>query len=207
MAMKLRRTQPRWAAYLHSWFVLILCVASVQAQSNALIPNPATPAWFQFEDGQPYYMCAPNDPEDFLYRGTRNADGTRTGDQMDLIDKMTGTGANAMYMQIIRSHGGDGDSTHNPFENSDPSQPLDQDILDQWETWFDAMGNAGIAIVLIIYDDAPGFGSRPILHRRWNAISWSRSSIDLNITIRSFGWWRRSTMRGTHPPASPILHL
>lgn len=36
----------------------------------------------------------------------------------------------------VRSHGGDGSSTQNPFIDSDPSKGLDQDILNQWENWF-----------------------------------------------------------------------
>ena len=67
---------------------------------------------------------------------------------------MTGTGANGIYFQIIRSHGGDGTWSHNPFIDSDPSQDLDQDILDQWETWFTAMDDAGIAIYAFFFDDS-----------------------------------------------------
>ncbi len=91
-------------------------------------------------------MCGPGDPEDFLYRGARNSDGTRFGDQMELINKLAGTGANSIYFQIIRSHGGQGNPDHNPFIDSDPNLGLDQEILDQWETWFTAMEEAGILI-------------------------------------------------------------
>jgi hypothetical protein len=99
-------------------------------------------------------MCGPGDPEGFLYRGTRNPDGTRSGDQMVLINKLSGTGANCIYLMAVRSHGGDGDATQNPYVDSDLSKGLDQDILDQWETWFTAMDNNGIVIFFIFYDDS-----------------------------------------------------
>ena len=102
----------------------------------------------------PFYMCGPGDPEDFLYRGTRQSNGTRNGgDQMTIINAVKNSGANSLYMQAVRSHGGDGDRTQNPFEGSNPSNPLDQDILNQWEDWFDQMDNNGIVIYFFFYDD------------------------------------------------------
>ncbi|HIE53447.1 MAG TPA: hypothetical protein EYP85_16975 [Armatimonadetes bacterium] len=35
-------------------------------------------------------MCGPGDPEDFFYRGQLNPDGTRRGDQRELIRKLKG---------------------------------------------------------------------------------------------------------------------
>ncbi|HUW81514.1 MAG TPA: hypothetical protein VMZ31_01810 [Phycisphaerae bacterium] len=101
------------------------------------------PQWLKRHGGGPFFMCGPGDPEGFLYRGTRNPDGTRNGDQMALIEKLKGTGANCVYLMAVRSHGGDGDSTHNPFVDSDPTRGLDQDILNQWEAWFVEMANRG----------------------------------------------------------------
>ncbi len=129
------------------------------APTGSIVVDPNHPAWFKYEGGGPFFTCGPGDPEDFLYRGTRLANGTRSGDQMTLINKVVGTGANCIYMQIVRSHGGDGDSSHNPFVDSNINNPLDQDILNQWETWFTAMDSAGITIFLIFYDDgAQPFG-------------------------------------------------
>lgn len=100
-------------------------------------------------------MCGPGDPENFLYRGTRNPDGTRAGgDQLEIINKLEATGANSIYFAVIRSHGGDGDSTHNPFIDSDPNQGISTAILDQWETWFTEMDSHGIVIFLVFYDDS-----------------------------------------------------
>ena len=114
----------------------------------------ATNLYEDDQDGGPFFMCGPGDPEDFLYRGTRNPDGTRNGDQISLINKLTGTGANSIYFQAIRSHGGDGKADHNPFNGSDPVQGVNVTILDQWETWFTEMDDNGIVIYFFFYDDA-----------------------------------------------------
>ena len=126
-----------------------------------IMPDPETPVWLVYNrdanaDGglDPCVLCGPGDPEGFLYRGVRQPGGARDGDQAAIIAKMAGTGANTIYLQIIRSHGGDGDATHNPFLNSDPAKGLDQAILQQWDGWFSAMNDAGIAILLFFYDDS-----------------------------------------------------
>lgn len=110
--------------------------------------------WLERPDGGDLYLCGPGDPEDFLYRGDELPDGTRAGDQMELIRKLSGSGANSVYLMAIRSHGGDGDASHNPFLNHDPAMPLNTAVLDQWEMWFKAMDEAGIVIYLFLYDDS-----------------------------------------------------
>ncbi len=129
-------------------------LAFAQTPAGQIVVDPAHPAWFKYHEGGPFYMCGPGDPEGFLYRGTRNPDGTRNGDQMALINKLAGTGANCIYLMAIRSHGGDGDATQNPYIDSDLSKGLDNDILNQWETWFTAMDSNGIVIFFIFYDDS-----------------------------------------------------
>lgn len=99
-------------------------------------------------------MCGPGDPEGFLYRGRLQPDGTRDGDQMALIEKLAGTGANCIYLMAVRSHGGDGDATHNPFTGHDPSRGLNPAALGQWETWFEKMDANGIVIYFFFYDDS-----------------------------------------------------
>ncbi len=122
-----------------------------------LVADPANPAWLvRFSpDGEhkPFFMCGPGDPEGFLYRGTLRPDGTRDGDQIKLIEKLKPTGANCIYLMAVRSHGGDGGSTENPFVDHDPAKPLNDKLLDQWETWFAAMDEAGIVIYFFLYDD------------------------------------------------------
>lgn len=133
--------------------------------SGHLVANSSNPRWLFYDtngDGvgdKPHFMCAPGDPEDFLYRGARNADGTRSGDQGSIINSLksnlgNGKPANGIYMQIVRSHGGDGSADHNPFIDSNPSNGLDNDILNQWDTWFSDMDSAGIVIYLFFWDDS-----------------------------------------------------
>ena len=126
-----------------------------------IIVDPNSKSWLAYNrdsngDGKKdsCFICGPGDPEGFLYRGTRNSDGTRNGDQMTLINKLKETGANSIYLMAVRSHGGDGDSTQNPFIDSDPTKGFDDDILNQWETWFSEMDNNGIIIFFFFYDDS-----------------------------------------------------
>ncbi len=119
-------------------------------------------------DGQldPFFLCGPGDPEGFLYRGKRNPDGTRNGDQMKLINKLKKYGGNSIYTIAVRTHGGDAwksktdepkiypDDLHNPWINQNPKNGLNDKIIDQWEIWFDEMDRNGIVIYFFIYDDA-----------------------------------------------------
>lgn len=154
-AMKDQR-HPIWCvvASVFSAFIGSCPLSHAAALAGQIVVNPDNPAWLKYHQGSPFFMCGPGDPEGFLYRGTRNPDGTRTGDQMTLIDKLKGTGANAIYLMAVRSHGGDGDATHNPFVNNDPARGINMAVLDQWETWFTEMDNHGIVIFLFFYDDA-----------------------------------------------------
>jgi hypothetical protein len=123
------------------------------APSLRIIVDPDNPRWLKHEGNGPFFMCGPGDPEDFLYRGTLNTDGTRDGDQVAIIDKLKATGANSLYFQAIRTHGGDGDETHNPFIDHDPAKGINGAVLDQWETWFNEMDGNGILIFFFFYDD------------------------------------------------------
>ncbi|MFQ6042225.1 MAG: hypothetical protein ACE5PV_15320 [Candidatus Poribacteria bacterium] len=128
-------------------------VVKVEPQPGQIIVDPDYPQWLKRKDDGPFFMCGPGDPEDFLYRGALNSDGTRNGDQMALIDKMKGTGANCIYLMAVRSHGGDGDRTHNPFVDNEPDRGINMKTLDQWETWFTEMDDNGIVIFFFFYDD------------------------------------------------------
>jgi len=139
--------------------VLALLGGSIAADlSRAQVPGqiivaPENPAGLIREDGSPFFLCGPGDPEDFLFRGNEQADGTRDGDQDELIAKLAASGANAIYVQAVRSHGGDGDSSHNPFVDHNPANGLDDDILAQWNGWFEALDDAGVVTFFIFYDD------------------------------------------------------
>ncbi len=121
---------------------------------DRIVVDPDRPARLMRKGGSSVFIAGPGDPEDFLYRGTLREDGTRDGDQMALIRKVAATGANCIYMQVIRSHGGDGDETHNPFIGHDPAKGLNEAVLDQWETWFTTMDEADVCIYLFVYDDS-----------------------------------------------------
>ncbi|MEM9058192.1 MAG: DUF4038 domain-containing protein, partial [Pseudomonadota bacterium] len=129
-------------------------VALAAPLPGQIVTDDDNPSWLRYEGGGPFFLASPGDPEDFLYRGSRNGNGTRNGDQDAIIAKLSPTGANGIYMQIIRSNGGDGNDTHNPFVNNEPSQGLNEAVLAQWDGWFTAMDSAGIVIYLFFYDDS-----------------------------------------------------
>lgn len=129
-------------------------VLDADPMADQITVDRKSPSWLVRRGGRPFFMCGPGDPEDFLYRGKLNADGTRNGDQTALIRKLAGTGANCIYMIAVRSHGGDGDPTHNPFTANDPGKGPNARVLDQWEQWFTEMDSGGISIFLIVYDDS-----------------------------------------------------
>ena len=60
--------------------------------------------------------------------------------RIDLIGK---SGANAFHFQMTRMRRcnikDEGDDTHSPFIDHDPSKPLDEKVLDQWDGWLDAL--------------------------------------------------------------------
>ncbi len=129
-------------------------VLDADPMADQITVDSRCPSWLGTRSGRPFFICGPGDPEDFLYRGKRNPDGTRDGDQVQLIRKLACTSANCIYMTAILSHGGDGDATQNPFLDSDPAKGLNDRVLDQWEQWFTEMDRNGIAIFLTIYDDS-----------------------------------------------------
>ncbi len=145
-----------------SMIVLAGFGCSTNPLPGTIVVDPQHPAWLTRAHGKPLFMCGPGDPEGFLYRGHLRPDGTRDGDQMELIQKLAGTGANCIYLMAVRSHGGDGDRTHNPFIDHDPKKPLNPRVLDQWDTWFTAMDREGIIIFFFLYDDGSApFGKLP----------------------------------------------
>ena len=96
-----------------------------------IIVSPSNPSWLSYEGGGPHFLAGAGDPEDFLYRGVLNDDGTRNGDQSKIIEKLKRSGANGIYFEVVRSHGGDGENTHNPFIDHAPDKGLNYSILDQ----------------------------------------------------------------------------
>jgi len=136
---------------------VLLCslaqTSAAQALPGQVVRDPAHPQWLMRAGGEHLFLAGPGDPEAFFYRGTRLPDGTRDGDQDAMIDTLIEHGGNAIYIEAVRSHGGDGPSDHNPFVDSDPSLGLDADILDQWEGWLSRFDDAGITVLFFVYDD------------------------------------------------------
>ncbi|MEM7246081.1 MAG: thrombospondin type 3 repeat-containing protein [Acidobacteriota bacterium] len=147
---------------------LVTSTALAQPHVGQVIEDPDRPGVLMRHEGGHVYVCAPGDPEDFLYRGTQNPDRTRNGDQVDIINRMIEHGGNGMYLQAVRSHGGDGDNTHQPFLGGDSDDGLEPAVVDQWEEWFDLMDDNEIVMYLIFYDD----GSTP--HGTGNAVTPSQ---------------------------------
>jgi len=127
-----------------------------QPLAGQIVIDAEHPQWLKRHGGGHVFISGPGDPEDFLYRGRRNADGTRDGDQEQLIRKLIEHGGNCIYFQAVRS-GGDGPPDHNPFVGGEASRGVEPKILDQWERWFTLMDESGILIYFFLYDD----GVRP----------------------------------------------
>jgi len=144
------KTSARLVVVVLSAFSSLASADSLRAQEP---PTAKRPVLLRRSSGRPFFLSGPGDPEGFLYRGKRRLNGTRAGDQIDLIHKLKATGANSIYIEAVRSHGGDGGPTENPFTDSDPRRGVDMGILDQWEDWFRLLDNSGIATFFIFYDD------------------------------------------------------
>ncbi|MBN2313224.1 MAG: hypothetical protein JXM79_04800 [Sedimentisphaerales bacterium] len=116
------------------------------------------PGILKLNGGKPVYLCGPDNPEDFLFLGKLNSDGTRSGPQMDIIDTIGTSGANAFHFQMTRMRRcnikDEGDDTHCPFIDHDPSRPLNEKVLDQWDTWLGALEEREIIVHLEFYNDA-----------------------------------------------------
>jgi len=138
----------------HALELLKDSVIRSETKAGQIIVDPDHPQWLKRKGGGPFFMCGPGDPEDFLFRGKLNPDGTRNGDQMALIKKLKGTGANCIYLMAVRSHGGDGDKTHNPFVNNDIGKGINAKVLEQWEVWFTEIDKNGIVIYFFFFDDS-----------------------------------------------------
>lgn len=167
---------PSQDVYLRPLEMVIAAIGKEQhkeALPGQIMPDPSHPGKLVRNrdgngDGQPdpFFLCGPGGPEGFLYRGKRNPDGTRAGDQVKLIEKLKKEGGNSIYFIAVRTHGGDAwkdkrddpatypDDLHNPWIDQDPHRGLNGKILDQWESWFTKMDDSGIVIYFFIYDDA-----------------------------------------------------
>jgi hypothetical protein len=138
----------------HALKLLVDSVMESDPRTGRIIVDPDHLQWLKREGIGPFFMCGPGDPEDFLYRGKLKPDGTREGDQMALIGKLKRTGANCIYLMAVRSHGGDGDETHNPFVDNTLHKGVNTKVIEQWEVWFAEMDRNNIVIYFFFYDDS-----------------------------------------------------
>jgi hypothetical protein len=145
-----------------------LCwLATAPALAQSFLPNqirvdPDNGSYLVYNrdrngDGKldPFFAIGPGEPEGFLYLGERRSDGTRDGKrQAEIIDRLKRHGGNGLYFQLVRSHGGDGEADHNPWNNpADPASGVNEKALAQWKTWFDQLRDAGVVLFLFVYDD------------------------------------------------------
>ena len=117
------------------------------------------PGYLKYNGGGPVFICGPDNPETFLWEGTLNADGTRSGGRQEaMINRMAAAGLNGFHFQMFRmqrcNFKNEGDDKHAPFIDHDPAKGLDEDILKQWAGWLDLLEEKGIIIHLEFYNDA-----------------------------------------------------
>jgi hypothetical protein len=129
------------------------------ALPGQLIVAGGRPGYLKYNGGGPAFLSGPDNPEEFFFRGKLNPDGTRTGGgQEEMIDRLARAGVNAFHVQMFRmrrcNFKDEGDDTHCPFVGHDPSKPLNEAVLDQWEGWLDRLEEHGIAVHLEFYNDA-----------------------------------------------------
>jgi len=129
------------------------------ALPGQVIVAGSDPGYLKYNGGGPVFLCGPDNPEDFLFRGKLNPDGTRSGGgQEEMIERMARTGVNAFHCQMTRmrrcNYKDEGDDTHTPFVDHDPSKGLNTDVLNQWDGWLDLLDKNGIIVHLEFYNDA-----------------------------------------------------
>ena len=129
------------------------------ALPGQIIAVGSNPGYLKYNGGGPAFLCGPDNPETSLFLRDLNPDGTRSNGQQQLvIDRLIKSGANAFHCQMFRMRRcnikDEGDDTHCPFVDFDPSRPLNDAILDQWDGWISQLEKAGVIIHLEFYKDA-----------------------------------------------------
>ena len=73
------------------------------ALPGQIIIAGSNPGFLKYNGGGPVFLAGPDNPEDFLFQGTLNEDGTRSGrGQEGLIERMAAAGVNAFHCQMFR---------------------------------------------------------------------------------------------------------
>jgi hypothetical protein len=129
------------------------------ALPGQIIVAGSNPGYLKYNGGGPVFLAGPDNPEDFLFRGTLNEDGTRSGGgQVQMIENMVEAGVNAFHCQMFRMRRcnikDEGDDQHSPFNHFDPSGGLNKAVLNQWDRWLDLFEMNNIIVHLEFYNDA-----------------------------------------------------
>ncbi len=129
------------------------------AMPGQIIVAGSNPGYLKYNGGGPAFISGPDNPEEFLFRGDLNPDGTRSGgDQLAMIETMARTGVNAFHCQMFRMRRcnikDEGDDQHCPFVDFDPAKPLNEAMLAQWDEWIGLLEDNGILLHLEFYNDA-----------------------------------------------------
>lgn len=128
------------------------------ALPGQIIVAGGRPGYLKINGGRPVYLCGPDNPEEFLFLGELNDDGTRSGPQMEIINAIGKSGANAFHFMMFRMRRcnikDEGDDTHCPFIDFDPAKPLNEKVLDQWDGWLSELEARGVIVHLEFYNDA-----------------------------------------------------
>ena len=177
--------------------------------TGGLIADPANPRRLKHHNGGPAFIASVGEPENFLYRGQKNADGTRSGDQTAIIDEIVARGINAIYVIGFADgrYGGDGTADANPFVNAAIGGSIDQDILGQWLGWFQTLDAAGVVVYFNIYDDLidvlPGKRMNWNLTASGNLHPQEQKYVDAVVnkfrTLRNLIWCVNETANKTYP--------
>ena len=127
------------------------------ALPGQLVVHPLNPARFgRLEsDGRvaDLMLCGLGSPEGLLFLPPEQQD--------HILAELIRHGGNMLYAMAVRSHGGDGGPTENPFIGHDPLSGLNEAVLTRWESFFRRAHAAGIYVFLLLYDDdAAPFGGR-----------------------------------------------
>ncbi|RMF43444.1 MAG: hypothetical protein D6753_05145 [Planctomycetota bacterium] len=143
----------------HARFAVTEPLDDPAALPGQVIVGGKNPGYLKINGGRPLFLTGPDNPEDFLYMGELQPDGTRAGGgQMEIIEFLGQAGVNACHMLMFRMQRcnikDEGDDTHCPFINHDPSQPLNEKVLDQWDGWLRELEKRGIIVHLEFYNDA-----------------------------------------------------
>ncbi|MEM1061071.1 MAG: hypothetical protein AAGJ97_01960, partial [Planctomycetota bacterium] len=117
------------------------------------------PGYLKYNGGSPVFLCGPDNPEDFFFRGEENSDGTRSGGgQEAMIARLAASGVNAFHCLMTRMRvcniKDEGDDSHTPFVDHDPAKGLNEKVLDQWDGWLGELERHGIVVHLEFYNDA-----------------------------------------------------